>query len=136
MYTHIAVAFYNVFFYGFVRKAESASHGPSHANRPQIFETIIGFLLVSWCAVLACGWLVVAEVVLGAFGMRFVDSMHRLDLWVRLVDWIRSLDRSIVLHAIVISLLTQQLVPAECAKRVKIIDQLEFIAGFRGREDQ
>ena len=33
--------------------------------------------------------------------MRFIDSIHRFDLFVRFVDSIRSLDRSMVLHHVV-----------------------------------
>ena len=39
--------------------------------------------------------------ILGRFGMRLVDSIHRFDLVMRFVDSIRSLDRSIALHHVV-----------------------------------
>ena len=54
----------------------------------------------------------------GRFAARFVDSIHRFDLLMRFVDPIRSFVRCTVLHHIVNSLATQQLRPAECAKRL------------------
>ena len=78
-------------------------------------EGVLGALGPSWNGLGGlCGY---QRVVLGCFGIRFVDSIHRFDLLMRFVDSIRSLDRSVVLHHVVNSLSTQQLGPAECAKR-------------------